>query len=202
MPLRTSGFTPAGSGLLVLLGTLPTATRQGKHQLTSAGLWNPNSASPKGWSDGPSLESPPETTRMGTANPGARCGGAVLGSLLWQGAQEAIHALPQIWELLWAVRQAPGQHSCPGAQLSLRIKLICRQMERLEEVWKESSEELNPLFKRGNSLGRKRDSAASSVHRDKANFTNRKSKEVSDPAPGPSGLKHYSDGVLTIKWGP
>lgn len=126
----------------------------------------------------------------------------MLGSLLRQGAQEAIHALPQIWELLRAVRQAPGQGSCQGAQLGLRIKLICRQMERLEEDWKESSEELNPLFKRGNSLGRKRDSAASSVHRDKANFTKRKSKEVSNPAPGRSGLQHYSDGALTIKWGP
>ena len=123
------------------------------------------------------------------------------GSVLRPGAQEAIYALPQIWELLQAVRKAPGQRSCQGAQLSLTIKLICRQMERLEEGWKESSE-LNPLFKRGNSLGRKRDSATSSVHRDKANFIKRKSKEVSDPAPARSGLQHYSDGVLTIKWGP
>ena len=136
----------------------------------------------------PHLKVPPKTTCMGTANPGAQCGGAVQGSLLRPGAQETIYTLPQIWELLRAVRQAPGQRSCHGAQLRLRIKLLCRQMERLEEGWKESSE-LNPLFKRGNSLRRKRDSAASSVHREKANFTKRKSKEVSKPAPGCRGLQ-------------
>ena len=58
MLLRTSGFTPAGSRLLVLLGTLPTATGQGKYQLTSVGLWNSNFGFPKGWADGPSPESP------------------------------------------------------------------------------------------------------------------------------------------------
>lgn len=69
MLLRTSRFTAAGSGLLVLLGTLPTATRQGKYQLTSVGLWNPNSGFPKGWADGPSLESPTQNNLHGDCKP-------------------------------------------------------------------------------------------------------------------------------------